>query len=442
MLQGDAILSETPITDTCKTPTDKLTRPKPKGDYIPDKSHKRILSVGSTPSPTFITQIDKKLRSDSEFEWPTATMEPEVTLADIMSQLRLTAKASDLVDLATKKDVQEIQGIVTSHTLELQQIKQDMLLHAKRLQQLEENLGQQAARLFNKTPPDVDFTRSRQDGGAQSSFPQTNLRKKNLVFEGLPSLSDRDTVDFVIQLCSAIDIIAYQSDFESVVPMRRRDGSKKPAPILITFEQHHVRSAILRKKYKLAATEKYASVYINMDEPIEVRRAKAVFRRIGYQARLDGRSVTLKDDLIRIDEDEYRITDLKKIPEKYRLNLEPPTSAATDPALQSKKNPNAPTPPTRQKRIKIKMTKAGLTFSGPSAFLSHMHRCSFTYKKEPYSSVEQGFHHLHAEFEGEHDIARTILSLHNAYDIMDAAKPLPASEEWSKMAPGQMWDLN
>ena len=87
----------------------------------------------------------------------------------------------------------------------------------------------------------------------------------------------------MIQLCSTIDIIAYQTDFEAVLPMQRRDGSDKPAPILITFAEPHVRSAILRKKFKLANIEKYASVFINMDEPIEVRRAKAILRRIDFK---------------------------------------------------------------------------------------------------------------------------------------------------------------
>ena len=58
---------------------------------------------------------------------------------------------------------------------------------------------------------------------------------KDHFFEGLPTLSERDTIGHVIQLCSAIDIVAYQSDFEAILPMRRRDGSNKPAPILITL---------------------------------------------------------------------------------------------------------------------------------------------------------------------------------------------------------------
>ena len=188
-------------------------------------------------------------------------MEPEVTMADLMQQLKLTVNASDLVDLATKKDVQEIQSIVTAHTLELKQIKDDLEMHAKRLQQLEDNLGCQAAASLNRTKPDVDVSRPRQDGGPHASSTQVNPRRRNLVFEGLQTLSDRDTITYVIQLCSTIDIIAYQTDFEAVLPMWSSDGSDKPAPVLITFAEPHVQSAILRKKFKLASIEKYASVF-------------------------------------------------------------------------------------------------------------------------------------------------------------------------------------
>ena len=99
-------------------------------------------------------------------------------------------------------------------------------------------------------------------------------------------------------MCSSFNIIAYQTDFESVIPMRRRDGSSKPPPILITFAQQHVRSAILRSKLKLADFETYSTVYVNLDELVETSRAKAVFRRIGYMARQDGKVVGIRDNSI------------------------------------------------------------------------------------------------------------------------------------------------
>ena len=145
---------------------------------------------------------------------------------------------------------------------------------------------------------------------------------------------------------------------------------------------------------------------------------------------------------IKIDDEEFKITDLEKVPENYRVNLQPTSRPPDASGLASLQKPNMPNPPTRTKRIKIKMTKTGLTFSGPSAYLSHMHRCSFVFNKVPYSSVEQGYHHLHAEFEGEHEIAKAIMNVHDAYGIKDLADQLPKSEAWAKVSPGKMWDLN
>ena len=71
-----------------------------------------------------------------------------------------------------------------------------------------------------------------------------------------------------------------------------------------------------------------------------------------------------------------------------------------------------------------------------------MHRCSFVYKKVPYSSVKQGYHHLHAQYEEEPDIAQSIMTIHDPVAIKELSKSLPKSEGWAKIAPDKMWDLN
>ena len=91
---------------------------------------------------------------------------------------------------------------------------------------------------------------------------------------------------------------------------------------------------------------------------------------------------------------------------------------------------------------KIKMTQAGLTFSGPTAFMSHMYRCSFVYKIVPYSSVEQGLYHQHALFEEKTDIAQEIMDILEPIAIKDLSKRLPKSEGWAQEAPGKAMELN
>ena len=174
---------------------------------------------------------------------------------------------------------------------------------------------------MQRTQPDVDINRRIQYGGAQSQTPRAQIRKKNLVFEGIPDMPDRQVAEYIVTMCSALDIIAYSSDIESILRMTRRDGSKKPGPVLASFDQLHIRSAILRNKYKLAEIEKYSSLFINLDEPIETRRAKALFRRIGYKARQDGKTVVQRDDWISIDDVQYKINDLTKIPRPTKSTL-------------------------------------------------------------------------------------------------------------------------
>ena len=71
-----------------------------------------------------------------------------------------------------------------------------------------------------------------------------------------------------------------------------------------------------------------------------------------------------------------------------------------------------------------------------------MYNCEFTHDKTPYTSVEQGYHHIHATQEMEFDTAGTIMGLFHAHDIKQAAKDLPKSLEWEEMSPGVPKDLN
>ena len=148
-------------------------------------------------------------------------MELEVTLADLMNQLKLTAKVSDLADVAKKADLLKLEEIVSTHSPEIQQLREDLATQSARIQQLETNLGRQTASMLTRTEPDVFKSRPNKYGGAQLTAPKQDNRKKNLVFEGIRNMTDRETIEFIISICSELSIVAYAKDFESVIRMKR-----------------------------------------------------------------------------------------------------------------------------------------------------------------------------------------------------------------------------
>ena len=165
-----------------------------------------------------------------------------------------------------------------------------------------------------------------------------------------------------------------------------------------------------------------------------------------------------RNDWIKIGETTYYVQDLKNIPDAYKIKDSPnslpaPTSlegavggamSDPDPASKKKKHVRDQTymlaKPLPNERIKL--TKAGYTYAGESAYLSHFFNCDFTYQKTQYTSIEQGLHHIHATHEMEFDIAEKIMSLYFARDIKLVSKQLQDNEEWNEMCPVILSGLN
>ena len=89
----------------------------------------------------------------------------------------------------------------------------------------------------------------------------------------------------------------------------------------------------------------------------------------------------------------------------------------------------------------MKLTKAGLCFSGPTAFPSNMSRSELVFEGQDYTSAEQGIQHLNAGHHLVFNIAETILRTHEAKEIKKISHDIPKSEEWNKIAPTKLWEL-
>ena len=152
-------------------------RNKPSKPYIPEGSQKRELSIGSTASPSLnLNEVKRSRHCSVKFDndptqlTDSAMDEEEVTL-------RLTAKVTDLEDVAKKEDLLKLQETVSSHAIEIKQLREDLVAQAKRIQTLEDVVGSQTAKSINRNRPDVDNIRLNQHGGAQYNNNLMNVSK-------------------------------------------------------------------------------------------------------------------------------------------------------------------------------------------------------------------------------------------------------------------------
>ena len=210
-----------------------------------------------------------------------------------------------------------------------------------------------------------------ENGGQQAENPSLQQSKRfNIVIEGIPDLPVQEIYSNVIVLADKLKVTVFMRDIPNVSRISRcqtpAGARPNPGPVVVTFVHAHLRDAILRKKEDFNGIEKYRMVYVNPDEPLDVRRQKARFRRIAYLARLDGHRVSYRTDSIRIGEVEYKISELSPVPSKYiprddplfdktqdQMDTAPPSDQPNDTAQDTgtkeddsmqDKDPNGPVP--------------------------------------------------------------------------------------------------
>ena len=280
----------------------------------------------------------------------------------------------------------------------------------------------------------------------------------------------------VIDLLHKINVTLERRDFTIVKRLPRRLASDLSArPILACFTHPHTRESVLSKKAELNRIESCKKVYLNPDEPIEIRRLKSRFRKIANFVRAKGGNCIFNSEGIKINNTEYSVRNLQNIPSEYLppddqpdprptgddsegavggveiemadqtpsnrdrgaitqplepstmdldridLGVDPKTSLGL-PTIQSLvDNPN----------IKIRLTKSGLIFSGPTAFISNMATTPFVFENVDYVSVEQS-----------HQSTKAVISadMQAAFDIMKETKPFKIHSRGRRIVTNDTWN--
>ena len=418
-----------------------------------DQGTKRLLSPETVNSVA--NKEDKRRRNDSleiDESDPSQVeiMDPkqpsmwdlQKSMDDVLRRLTLTALSEDLNKLVSKDDLKELDDRVLAQSQEIDQLRDEMKGMQTKFDRLQSNVDSHiAANLSGATrslgrDPGRTITSMAAPGSNRSR--STGPQRRNLVIEGIRGETDMEIIANVIEMCEAIDIKVYASEIEQVTRMGRRDeANKKPGPVILTLSRIILRDSVLQKKCGLMRVEKFKEVFVNADEPLEIRKAKSFLRKACYNAKRLGEVVLFKHNMVTINGVQYGIEDVDKIPEKFmksescanRDNNEAPMEAAG----------GEPAPTTKEGLIrkgeKMRITKKGLCFSGPSSYLSNLAYISITYNKRSYDSNEQGYQWLKAIDHHDEELAKEIKATKNSFEIKSAGSIITNSDEWNLKAP-------
>ena len=409
----------------------------------------------------------------------------------LSAEVSTNVKTTDLKGLATKEDIKNLQSLMEIHTRDINDLKTGMSTHAEQLAALSELANRNAAAIIDlgqrSSQPDVGgASLNRNQYGSQRTEQNRidqNQKRMNLVIEGIPE--NMDLYEFVIKLGSDMNIIVYLRDIVIASRLRRREvNNRKPPPVLVTFVHPHLRDAFLRNKHRLKPNQTYKDVWINADEPFEIRRLKAEFRRIAWIARGKGQDVYFNHRSITIGGKTYTANELPQIPNEYRpdeqrkehmptdddMDTMPPLEEIAEKQVkfnfvtkdktilvpvnvdmsasaqlpQDQVNTGAtnviPETPTlidysKGGTVNMRLTSRGLCFSGPTCPISNMYECEFEDDDGTKCySVEQRNGYLRAVANKDFELAHTLLSARGGFDIKNKTRHLPKDNpEWNRI---------
>ena len=297
--------------------------------------------------------------------------------------------------------------------------------------------------------------------------PRQSTTRRNLVIEGLKGSNEDEMITNLIHLATEIGAILFKTDIESIFRIGRRDTTNKlPGPVLVCFYRITIRTNILKIKLNLRKVNEMSDVYVNPDEPVEIRRAKAILRKTAGNARRNGEEVELRYDHITIGETTYSLNDLHKLPDKYRPKIEPrnyhedgldQACRGAEAAMEMEAAPivdkreryatarrriNSINPMDKQQKEglirpgeRMRITESGLRFSGPTAYPSNLFKALIKYKEKDYNSKEQAYQHNKAEVHDRDDLATTIMQMSEALEMKEEASNIVVTDEWNDQAP-------
>ena len=418
-----------------------------------DQGTKRLRSPGTANASNH--SDDKRRRNDSieiieEGSSQIENMNPEepsltdikTTMDTILARLKLTPLAEDIKNLVSKDDLKVIDDRITAQNQEIGQLREEIKTLKGNFETLQANVDNQTAlnlatesRSLGRDP---GYTTSNMATINVNTSRTTTSQRRNLVIEGLAGDTDPEIISNILSIAAAINVTLYAKEVEQVVRLNRRDeNDKRPGPVVATLSRAILRDNVLKKKGGLCKVTGMDQVFVNADETLEIRKAKSFLRKAAYNAKRLGEVVQAKHNQVTINGVCYNTQDIEKIPAKYLTSDR--TNDQENAGEPMEASGGVPLPGTKeglvQKGERMKVTKKGLCFSGPNAYLSNMAYVTIEFNKRSFNSNEQGFQWRKAIDHQDPDLAAEIKETENSYEVKKAGKIITTSPEWNANAP-------
>ena len=233
---------------------------------------------------------------------------------------------------------------------------------------------------------------------------ETTVKKKNLVFEGIPEQEGRnEDVDKTIS--DLFDQLSINAGINMEACYRMGPYNRhRPRPILVAFEKQVDRDLVYSKRVDVRKTTDFQRVWINEDLGQASKRKRGLIRMIAKEAQLQGIDCRTGKYALHINRVKYDSSNLEELP----------------PQLQ----------PTSLKQVQI--DKETLAYQSEFAPFSNFFPCKITIGQHTFFCLEQAYQFLRAKILLKPLAATKIYLSRDVRFIKQAAADLGSSEEWER----------
>ena len=236
--------------------------------------------------------------------------------------------------------------------------------------------------------------------GTRQENMETNARKKNLIFEGVPEPREgrENLCDTVCQILSEMGINK-PIDYDATYRLGQRPG-KYPRPLLVSFIRVDDRNLVFSRRAQL---RNFTKVWLSEDVTPRTRRSRNVIREVAKEARNQGARCLATPSSVIIDNVKYTEENLDDLPSEYAVE-------------------------------KTKMKKLGdtIAYGSEHAPFSNLYPAKVPMMKKEYLCSEQAFRHIRATENNKPNIAARIWWSRDPYEMMDMDRNMELSAEWRK----------